>query len=131
MSRPAPSRPRSGQDSKPGREGSGAPSEFKSLRNHQFLAGVDCVRIPQDIAIGIEDLRVLIGVTVELAADFRKRISRFHRIGSLVLSSADGRPRGHGRRPLLCLQNTQIAGQIGETGIDQFDLVPDLVLDIG
>src|SRR5260370_29764608 len=104
MSRPAPSRPRFACLSELWPCAIRGTVEFRSLRNHQFLSGIDRVRILQDIPICIEDLRVLIGVTVELAPDFGKSISGFDRIVPLVFSSADGRPRDHGARSFLALQ---------------------------
>src|SRR5689334_1859872 len=104
------------------------------LRNHQFLTGADRVRIPQDTAIRVEYLRVLSSVTIELAADFRKSISSLNGIAPLVLATGNRRPRSHGSRGLLCcrlpFRNPEIADQIGKRGIDQFDLVPDSVLNL-
>ena len=58
------------------------------LRNYQILTRIDRVRIPQDIAIGVENLCVLIGVAIKLATDFGKSISRSYGIMPLVLSCA-------------------------------------------
>jgi ActR/RegA family two-component response regulator len=53
----------------------------RSGGNVQGLSRFDLVRIGQLIAIGLEDLHVLVGVAVELLADLRQRIARLDRVG--------------------------------------------------
>src|SRR3569833_1297061 len=48
----------------------------------EFLSGIDPVGVAQYAAIRFEDLCVVIGITVELFADFRERVSRLNGVGA-------------------------------------------------
>ena len=71
----------------PAQDGNADPARYYG--NDQFFARANFVRIVEAVAIGLENLHILIRVAVELAADFRKRVSRFDLIFPAVLTAAD------------------------------------------
>src|SRR5215813_1343014 len=49
--------------------------------NLERLAGVDQIRILDDVAIGVEDALPLVCVAVEVLGDLRQAVARDHRVG--------------------------------------------------
>jgi len=70
-----------------------AKGEVAFSRAHVGVGGaIGLLVLPQDIPIGVEYFRVLIGVSIELAADSVESISQFNGIALLVLATAHRRP---------------------------------------
>src|SRR5271166_6267304 len=83
-------------------------SETVSLRNGQLLSGPDFVEVGE--AVGLGNVHVLVGVAIEILADFRKVVAGLHDI--YLLSGND----------------LDVVLEVGEAGIDRLDAVPDAVL---
>src|SRR3984957_15489321 len=52
------------------------------LRNNQIRSGAQMIRIGHLVLIGLKNFHVLVGVAVELFADFRKIVAGLHVIGA-------------------------------------------------
>ena len=64
------------------------PSTLQLIRDQQFLARTDRVRIPQHTTISVEYLHVLVRITIEVLTDLDKSISSFDNIATLILAPA-------------------------------------------
>jgi len=82
--------------------------QLGSRRNHQRLADFDLVGILQ--VVGFDDDGILVGVAVEMPADFGQIVPGLYGIA------------------LVALLNLDVVLQVGKVWIDRFDCIPDAIL---
>src|SRR5512133_2606872 len=99
------------------------------LRDDQFLAGLDLIRVAELVAVGLEDLHVLAGAAVVFLGDLGERVARFYRVGAMT-GGPDARPHGARRLRRGAFVDGDIRSEVGIARVNELDLVPDAVLGI-
>ena len=89
----------------------------------RVLADLDLVRVFQRVAICVKDAHVLVRIAVELFADLREIVATLHFVRlTATLATACGCAH------CAACVDTEVGGDVVCIRIDEFDLIPELVL---
>src|SRR5262245_11472653 len=90
----------------------GAISSSSNVRDLQLLAGVDEVRVLDDVLVGVEDLRPLVRIAVLALRDLGKTVARGDDVGPLLGRGRRRAARGRRRRGTAALDVREIRARL-------------------